>query len=77
MEQSDLNAFNPDEILDQIAVKHACTQLEELFEDESFWKMTMMKITYCGYVHKSALEQGFTPEQAFDLSWSMTESMFT
>lgn len=54
MEQSDLNAFNPDEILDQIAVKHACTQLEELFEDESFWKMTMMKITYCGYVNKSA-----------------------
>ena len=76
MEQSDVDGFNPDHILDQIAVKHACNQLEELMNDESFWKMTMMKVRYAAYVHQCGVDQGLSPDQAFELACSMTESMF-
>ena len=76
MEQSNVDGFNPDDILDQIAVKHACQQLEELMDDESFWKMTMMKVRYAAYVHQCAVEQGFSSEHAFELACSMTEHMF-
>jgi len=77
MEQPELDGFNPDNILDQIAVKHACAQLEELLGDESFWKMTSMKVQYASYVNKCAVEQGFTADQAFDLACTMTDGMFT
>ena len=77
MEQPNLSDFNPDEVLDQIAVKHACAQLEELMQDEAFWKMADMKIKYAAHVNKNAVENGFSEEQAFELACTMTDAMFT
>ena len=74
MEHSDLS---DDEILDKISIRHACTQLEELMQDESFWKMADMKVKYAAHVQKNAIANGFSEEQAFDLACSMTDAMFT
>tara|TARA_R110001583_G_scaffold32521_1_gene110802 strand:+ start:851 stop:1084 length:234 start_codon:yes stop_codon:yes gene_type:complete len=77
MEQPNLNDFNPDKVLDEISVRHACTQLEELMQDASFWKMADMKVKFAAHVNTNAVENGFSEDQAFDLAVAMTDAMFT